>query len=105
MAPKTRYEGIATNFHSLRIKCFSGRKREYISFLSVNAILGLSDGNVNVAFRAEKSMIYCVQSFDKKGEFVLFHGIVYLGAATIEDPRNEERVRVSMSELGGQGKL
>ena len=46
-----------------------------------------------------------MQSLGKKGEFVLFHGIVYLGAATIEDPRDEERVRVSMSELGGQGKL
>ena len=39
---------------------------------------------------------------EDEGEFVLFHGIVYLGAATIEDPRDEDRVRISMSELGGQ---
>ena len=35
-----------------------------------------------------------------EGEFVLFHGIIYLGASKIEDPRNEELVRDSMSELG-----
>ena len=30
----------------------------------------------------------------------MFHGIIYLGASKIEDPRNEELVRDSMSELG-----
>ena len=30
----------------------------------------------------------------------MFHGIIYLGAATIKDPKDEDQVRLSMAELG-----
>lgn len=37
---------------------------------------------------------------ESEGEFVLFHGIIYLGASTIKDPKDEDQVRLSMAELG-----